>query len=614
MRHAPSHPYLLFTADELPALRARLARPVFAPRWRLFLRNARTMLKLPPYGIEKVRLALGVCGVSAFAYAVTGRKEFGARARREAEALLGAKSWHRDRGFNHGAELPTSEAAQACAWVYDWCHDLFAAAEKRRFRRRLLELSTRVYLKSVEEYRDWWADNPVSNWCGVCHGGNGLGALAMYYEEEEARRAVSHALPAELRFLRAMNLEDGDGHEGVMYHLYGEIFGHLFAIAAARLFGGGAELGRDATRKRSGYWITYMKGPDQEYANFNNMNEYTLAGVKGDERGPPGALCAWYESQTPGGDPLLRWCADRGGAAFYWRGVAPYWFLFRSDRPSVRTRPKLAPAVLFRGAGHAILQSERLWVAYNGGWTSDSSHNNHDLGSFVLVSNGRRLLHDPGYGFKAAQEHSTFIVAKSDQVPGARGIFPRFGSGRGFHYLANELTGAYAYWLRRWVRHLVMVDGRYLVLLDDVAIASRGRVDLEVRFQTRGAIRTDVKRKRAVIRVGPERLHILAAAPHDAIVQKGKATLEFVQVTPFVRRREDIFATVLYPTSAGEGAPEAAFEARGATAKLTVRRPGGRRDVLVFRKRGGRWWLASVNGASAQGLPSGKKQTVFRVR
>ena len=330
--------HLFFSVSELAAFRQRVIKQPCAIRWKQFVRNANACLRKPAFGLRDVRNALGVCGLTGFAYAILQDRRYGMRAIKEAQTLLAAPRWHAGYEWNRAADLPTSEAAMACAFVYDWCRDLFTTEEAAEFRRRLLCLSTRVYLDSIDVYKDWWIDNPVSNWCGVCHGGNGLAALAMYHEEPLARRAVHAAWKAVPRFLRHLNLVDGGGHEGVMYKVYGESFGHIFFAAAARLFGTDGGLYADVNRKRSGYWLIYMKGPDERYPNFNNMNEETCSGssISDDERGPSSTLCALFESKVPGGDALLRWGADNGGASFYYYGTDPLWFVFRSTRPIVK--------------------------------------------------------------------------------------------------------------------------------------------------------------------------------------------------------------------------------------------------------------------------------------
>ncbi|MBE7466529.1 MAG: heparinase II/III family protein [Planctomycetes bacterium] len=616
-----AHPYLYFNRDDLPALRRRWSTPPFAERRSRLLRNAQADLKRKPVGFDEPRQALGICGTCAFAYVLKGDRRFGARALREAWALLDAPSWHSDRGWNRGADLGTSEAAQACALVYDWCHDLLDPDGRARYRERLLHLSTRVYLRSLREYKDWWIDNPVSNWSGVCHGGNGLAALALYDEAPEAKVAARAAWRGVRRFLKRVILQDGGGHEGVMYRLYGESFSHILAAAAGRFFGGDRGLYAETARKRAGYWITWLKAPDEHYANFNNMGEGTFSGsgLQTFERGPMAMICALYERHAAGGDTLLRWGADQGGAPFYYRGADPFWFLWRSERPVVKRKPKLPEAVLFRGCGHAVLQSPRLWMAFNGGWISNSSHNNRDLGHFVFVADGVRYLHDPGYGAGETGMHSTVLLMKSDQIRGRRAKYLRFGSARGFHYLACDLSAAYAGVGRRVVRHLVTVGGRYAVLLDDVAIQGPGRCELETRFQAAGALRLKPGAREASVERSGKRLHILNAAPADAVLEADsfdfkKRTFTYLRARGDVRRHVETLVHVLWPAQGRERPPKVHFEVEAKRGLLNVTPARGKADRIVFERRASGWRLVSVNGVSAKRIPDGSQQTVLKFK
>ena len=56
----------------------------------------------------------------------------------------------------------------------------------------------------------------------------GLGALAIYNESEEARKAVDYAKKYISEFLNHVYLEDGGGHEGIMYSRYGQLFSLYF--------------------------------------------------------------------------------------------------------------------------------------------------------------------------------------------------------------------------------------------------------------------------------------------------------------------------------------------------------------------------------------------------
>jgi len=616
------HPYLYFSDEDLPAIRERIQKPPFAQRWARLMELADGYIDRPvatPDEILRRELwPMGVAGTCAFAYAVTGEERYAERAKAGAFAALDLPKWHHGYDWNLGFDLPSSHATMTCALVYDWCHGALTEEERDSFREGILEKGLRVYLESVEENDEWWVRSPGSNWCGVCNGAGGVAGLALYEECEEARQAVEYAWHNVRWFLRQVIHQDGGGHEGVMYWRYGVRFSCLLATAAERFFGDDDGIFDEITDKLTGYWDIYMQAPDLKYVNFNNMNENTFAGLYGFEPrdvegGPHAYLAALFESRVPGGDDLLLWGADNGSEGIGWQGVSPFYFLWRRDAPPAGLRPRLDDAALFRGAGHAIFHSKRLWFAYQGGKVNDHGHSNRDLGSFVLVCDGERLVHDPGYGAGDAADHSTIIVQGEDQRRGARARYLRFGSGDGFHCLACDLSSVYNA-LDRWVRHVVMLDGEYLVLLDD--IVNRDGAGVEWRLQSRLPARAHAET--VTVQGANTHLHVCCASPKDAELSAAAVDIEMKNhavpfhtacITPKTPSAECLFACVLYPDSPGSAPPEVSFEG----GRLTLQR-GDRQDSIVFAPGDDGWTLRSVNGADALAIPDGSERTLTRFR
>lgn len=607
----PAHPFLLLNKNSLPALRAKLAKPPFAARWANLLSTADAFCKAPVAGFGKVRDAQGICGATAFAYVVTGKPGYAMRARDEALALLAAPAWHQPKDWNKGAELPTAEASQACALVYDWCFDALTPAERATFRDALLAKSTRVYLESIEKWKDFWVENPVGNWGGVVHGGCGLAALALAGEGAEFQRAAALARAHVNDFLKANRLEDGDGLEGVMYARYGLVFAELFHAADVSIAGAGAKadagVADDANAKLAGYWDVYLQGPDQKYANFNDMNEETFAGLYGadprhPEGGPSSELCALAESRVAGGDPLLLWAADQGGAPFFYEGNSPLWFLWRRDAPPAGPRPELQPVVLFRGAGDAVFRSPDLWLALHAGVTSEKGHEQRDLGTFVLVANGERFVCDPGYDVAATADHSTLVVDGKDQPVNVRAKWLRCGAAKGFQYGAVDLSEAGAPALRRWIRHVVVVRGSWVALIDDVA----GDGDVAWRLQTRLKVERASDGLSARIAGAKSSLAVVAAAPADVDLTTGAGAVTWLQGRRKARGGATTFVTVLQPTGGAAKAASAAPRARWDGNVLTV---GA--DTLRFKPGEG---LVSVNDEPAAKIASAKERSLVPFR
>jgi hypothetical protein len=630
-----NHPYLFFTKNDLPEIRERLTREPFKTRWEIFLRNADAVIRTPVHQYDsgqrkagRARKHLENAGKTAFAYIITGEEKYSRRAIEEAMAMADgimpegndAFVWYNpsSRGWNKGADLNTAEICYGMAMVYDWCYDALTEPEKKMIANALLEKGIHHFLHSIErEKPDFWVGNPVSNWAGVLNGGVGLGALAIYNESEQARKATEYASKYVIEFLDHVFLEDGGGHEGIMYARYGELFSLYYLMAHQRLFGLEEEMLETFIRKAAGYWDVYLQAPDMKYANFNNMAENTFEGLWGlDKRmqgGPNSDINALMEILVPGGDSLLLWAADNGAPRFYWNGASPWYFLWRrSDALPVlpEQKPALQEAVLFRGAGHTVFRSGTMWLAFNGGWTSNRSHNNRDLGSFVLVLDQERMVNDPGYGDGHALNHSTVIVNNEDQIQGEGGKYLNFGSGDSFHYLATDLTDAYnREHVNKFIRHVLMVKDAYIVILDEIGVNEAAEV--EWRLQTRHPADSHLQ-EHAIVHGEKHKLFVVNAADQtqtNIIVWEGKnGKMNAVSKKPVIRKDEYLIATVLIPgdIAGTDEFPSASFN----DGELSIRTGNAGTDLILFSKGENRWVLRNVNDEKNILLTDGSERSL----
>ncbi len=384
-------------------------------------------------------------------------------------------------------------------------------------------------------------------------------------------------------------------------------------MAAARFTGDDRGLYAEMSDRLAGYWPVYMRGPDGSFANFGDINE-ALPEHRGKYTQWSGALTALEESKTPGGDDLLLWAAD----SVHKHGRdAVFYTLWRRDAPPAETRPTLDTVALFRGAGHAVFDEPDIWLAYSGGWTSDASHCNRDLGSFVLVAGGERLVNDPGYGAVETAAHSSVLVDGEGQPRGVQARYLRFGSAEGYHYLASDLSACYEGRLQRFARHVVMVGGRYVVMLDELEAPEPA----EFRWQlvSRHATSADAGARTALVTGERMALHVVSAAPEGAVVESQSVEMDTRQqkepfhvtgITPAEKTTATTFVTVLWPTPLGGEAPTVEWTPDG---RLSVR-GDERSDAVVFRRTENGWELESVNGVSASGIGDGSQRTLTAFR
>ncbi|MCF3649384.1 heparinase II/III domain-containing protein [Synoicihabitans lomoniglobus] len=583
-------PGLYFNAAELVALREKLTQPPFDERFQRLLAIAEQFLDAPlPSLTEPTRYrprdSLGITLNCSFAYAITGDRRFADRARREVTALMERDTWITAGDYNKAADLSTSECSVAAAICYDWCYDTFTPDERAAYVERALTLGTREYLASIEEHDDWWVNNPVTNWSGVCHGGGGLLALALYDESAEARRAYAYARRQVPRFLRDVVGVDGGGHEGVMYTRYGIEFAFFFATAAHHRFPG-SDLDRlftNLSNRLPGYWDAAMQAPDDRFANFNNMNETTYHGLyardhANAEGGPSSTLSALFErmaaehgsagtGRDSSVDALLLWGADHGGGAFYTKGPSPFWYLWRRAVPPAASRPPLPDAMLFRTAGHTIWQTPDTWLVYNGGWTSDRSHRNHDLGTFIYVHDRERFVVDPGYRKSDTAEHSTITIDEQNQPADVRGRYLAWTRTEDFKYLLSDLTTCYGPDLRKFHRHLLMFNDGTLVIVDD--LSSNGRPHYDWRLQTRFTPTIDGN----TITLPGEHsmLHVVSAVPSAADISIGENSLNFISIKPSaISPGDTLFVTVLQPGAPDSAPPTVTTHSTADTTRISI--------------------------------------------
>ena len=615
------HPFLFFSADDIPAIRARMDAPEVADRRARLFSRADALLNAVP-SLDS-RVMQGNSGILAFAYVVTGDVRYAQRAIEEALATAGLDQWITGHDFNRGADLVSSERSLGTALVYDWCYDVMTPEQRATLRNALLEKGVAQYHLTVDPSLNpnWYTYEPVNNWRGVCHGGSGVGALVLYHESELARRAADLANQHIPLALRSLILEDSGGHEGITYNNYGVEYALKGAMAMQRFYGGHEAMLQELAEERLGnYWSVYLFGPDHHFANFSRHNyvwgEGLYSAGTGIEGGPSSQRSTLIDSLVPGGDELMRWAADNGGQRFYWNGASPFYFLWRRiGAPSTfqQPKPELQDAVLFRGAGHGVFQSDKLWFAYSSGanWTRG------DAGAFVLVAkNGdtwERLIHlEPSLNFFPSEHQSTYTINGVSQRNGVdtltnRAQYLRFGSGDGFHYAASNIQPLYANTaLTKLNRHVVMVRGKYVVLLDD--LGGSEALTFDARFQTAQSNTVSVNATGGTINGQSQNLHVVSAGFDAFTVSEGaSAALRHLR---FSRQAEQaVLLTVLYPTDKTGVAPTVAVE----NGVVTISH-GSETDQVAFVQEGQDWRLSSVNGATADNIPTGEDRNIVPYR
>ncbi len=208
------HPYLFFTADEIPKLREQATQEPWSDAAKLIISSADAVLSatITPYPGPGPDAALDENGnytadylkvhydfydaghaindivpVLAMAYVLTGEQKYAQRAR---EWLLYYAGWQQWNVKTAPADNQSAHSYLGLAIGYDWLYEQLTPAEREMVLDALRRLG-----EAFEKYRGGLADLPLpgnrgsiaNNHTWVSHAAPGLGALAQLYEQPAAR-------------------------------------------------------------------------------------------------------------------------------------------------------------------------------------------------------------------------------------------------------------------------------------------------------------------------------------------------------------------------------------------------------------------------------------------
>lgn len=495
----PGHPSLIFSAQELPAIRARLADPAYAAAWGPYLSEARTVaataVPIDPTAAASVnnrdparaRMLLGHkvgrelthwMETLGFAYQVTGEQPFAEKGSQlltaTATAFPVTQEWMA-KGFAGGR----GDVMRGLALGYDLLHDALDP-EQRRLVRAVADGYVQQFLTEAGDPGTWWYG--VHNFNGVCGGAAGLLCLALRHEAAATYGPRLDACVDVLtRWLDTSFDAEGAYSEGVGYSQYGLSNALLFARALKRA-GGVDLLAHPRLRQLPRFYAASLL-PGEPAMDARNDSSYVTAGLE----------CLVLAEQN--GDGLARWLYDlRGGP------LAP-WHVLLATATAPRPPPEagLPLARHFTGRGLAVWRTgwdRDDWVfSIEAGQYYPVTHNQADKGHFTLYGGGYRWAVDPGYGNdrQAALSrchtlaHNAVLLDGQGQAPsgcgvGTDGSIVHYEDGPEYGYALADCAAAYnannrgtpGPGVSQARRHALFVRPRglvpaYAVILDDIA-------------------------------------------------------------------------------------------------------------------------------------------------
>ncbi len=536
---------------------------------------------------------------AALVYLIEGNDRYGELARKMVRVLVEHVLWGDPRVY--GADPDLMWKAMYCALAMDWLGDLIPPDERRVLRDRLVENGLLVYLWAMENDQAYWKGR-IANLTPISDSVATVLALCLRDEALDAEAVLRIAREDIGTPMRAFPT-DGSWPESVNYwavFLRGII---LHGAAMESATGGDDGVFSLPGMRDAGYFPVYFT-PRGVPAGFNDGMNTGAA--------PFLHLLAHRFDQ-----PLLSLFADAYGGEGENRRSDWYTVMWRStgipyqheaSRTVVGDRP--APALLgsimtglkrlrvYEEIRWAALASEwpdpALYVSFKSGYAAPGfGHTSRDLNAIQVVAGGEPLIrrsHDystPPVGY------STTLVNGRPQGPGT-GTFLYWDEASRHLAIAAEADRSFGDDVGRARRHVVMVDGRYLVVLDE--IWSELPVQVTFMAHTAGEIVNGdggceirgIKTRLSLAFAGPD-VTLDRVAPPDCVMTQ--LTDRALHATTQAGSEVELL-TVIWPDTRETGTPMCRWDGE----RLEVRRPDGMIDELRFGRENSELRFLRVDG------------------
>ncbi|RLT40561.1 MAG: DUF4962 domain-containing protein [Chloroflexi bacterium] len=515
---ASQHPRLLFAAAELLLIRSRAGHPQLKPVADRLVSRANTLLAAKPLlvsttgrgeldppgtlkGLDAARRLQGRVITLAMAFLLSGDRRYrDAAVGQLDDAIVKWPAWV-DTAHPPPYDLMAGEMSLTFGLAYDWLHDALSEAERRRIVEGVERRALQPYLNAAggSKPASWYA--AVHNWNPVCNGGATVLALALGADSALSAPVLELSVPTMARYWGHLGA-DGGWDEGTGYWVYG----HRYAfIAADALRRAGRREGAD-----------YLSRPGARTTGYFPLvfNPGTRLSASFGDSATRGSDPLFYFLGREYRNPDFVWAQDRVAAraltsegwpeealTLIWRPVDERWL--PEAQPGFRP---MVPAVgAFPSIGWSMLASAQpdppLFLAFKSGSLA-ANHSHLDLNHVTVGMGNNMLLVDLGsrpypadYFQRTARAryyeittagHNSVLVGGKGQVFDRLGVLQGPLEGPNFTAFVGVADGSYEMRTPHARRHVVFVDKRYYVLLDDVAPASPAPVEL--RFHSYGTI------------------------------------------------------------------------------------------------------------------------------
>ncbi len=525
------HPRLHATKADFEALKGRITTDETLKKWYDAVKTSgdrilgeEPSIYIIPDGLRLLSTSRRVVNrmfTLGFLYQMEGDKKYAERAWKELEAVSKFPDW------NPKHFLDVGEMTNAFGIAYDWMYDYWNTDQKNIIKSAIIEKGLCRAMMAYEgvavQNHSWWIRSE-HNWNQVCHGGIGIGALAIADEDPKLAEYILRNVIKFLPYAMVHFGPDGAWNEGPGYWGYATQYNIYILSGLETALGTDFGLSNIEGFSKTVLFPMYLTGP------FNRSFNYADGGD-----GPTGGsqlywlaakynapLAAKYQLQlTRSGSPLdLLWyskeLADR-----------------QAQLPPLAAYYRASEVATMRGAW----DDRNTWfVGFKAG-DNNANHSNLDLGSFVLDAYGKRFIMDlgadnynaPGYFSTGAngprwnyyrmraEGHNTLVInpgTKADQDPLAFAGIKKFNSKGNTAFAVADLTPAYAAEAKSVQRGIALAGGNTVVIRDEVTTGKPSQ--LYWFLHTRAELKLAGNAKRATLTIDSAQVVAEIVSPANA--------------------------------------------------------------------------------------------------
>ena len=431
--------------------------------------------------LDKSRKALHRIFFLSYSYRMTGYEKYFSRAQHEMLAVAKFSDW------NPSHFLDVAEMTTAMAIGYDWLFHDMSDENRKIIRDAIVEKGLEP---SLNPNNNSWL-RATTNWNQVCNGGMVLGALAvMEHHPELAKNIIDRA-----RETIALPLEDyepnGAYPEGYSYWGYGTTYNILMINALERLYGPETNLPAFSGFLQTGNFQLHMIAPSTYCYNWGDCTF----------RSSLNPALFWFAQRN--NDNSILWAEKRylemnGTSKLTGMNSLPVVLIWSRgiDLDDISQPEALSWTGEGKNPVHLMRTSwddaEAIYLGFKAGSPS-VNHGHMDVGSFVMEQEGVRWAHDLGMQnyesleslgmkiFGKSQDaerwtifrlntysHNVLIIDDQQQRVDGYAKIDKSSDDEAFMYAISDISTVYDGQLKKAVRGVGIVDGKYAVVRDEI--------------------------------------------------------------------------------------------------------------------------------------------------